>query len=609
MLKRLSFQHRLFISLSILIIIMVAILSSVFYTYSANNFLNTEFESSRQKVKTVTSQMDELFKQMDIAASNTVSNAELQNILYELNYNPKITDADMLSYDSTVRTILQQIYTYLPKATKTAVFNSKKHFYFYAGIYDYRPDVINRRIHDEAWYESLIEPGNNTAIRHPHISDWSDKRNVVISLYKRFTTLSDTEYGIFEIQIPYEILDNICKIDSSPANSQRIIVYNKQGKILFPFGEDKYSLDRDGFEPKMIFEQTKSGTEGTGRIKGNRGYLLYSFQESEYTGWIVALSGKETVLAGQVRFYRNITIVFGVSILLIMLLAFFLLTRSMTKPLKQLITTVERVNLENLNLPVPEGEIDEFKMLDESFQTMFSNLKDSINKLYESKIKEADAHFLALQAQMNPHFLYNSLNAISAAGEQYGSETTTAMCNQLADMLRYTTTPSNKFVSLKEEINHAVNYLELMKVPYEGSLNYEVYIPDRLYMVDIPKLTLQPLVENSINHGLEKVLPPWNITICGKITDSFWEISIEDNGTGFDEAILDKIQKQSLDYKSNLTDGNFKANLAIGGMGILNIYARMAIQFGGKTIFRIENLSPKGCKVTFGRMLEKGEAL
>ena len=359
----------------------------------------------------------------------------------------------------------------------------------------------------------------------------------------------------------------------------------------------------------MIFEQTKSGTEGTGRIKGNRGYLLYSFQESEYTGWIVALSGKETVLAGQVRFYRNITIVFGVSILLIMLLAFFLLTRSMTKPLKQLITTVERVNLENLNLPVPEGEIDEFKMLDESFQTMFSNLKDSINKLYESKIKEADAHFLALQAQMNPHFLYNSLNAISAAGEQYGSETTTAMCNQLADMLRYTTTPSNKFVSLKEEINHAVNYLELMKVPYEGSLNYEVYIPDRLYMVDIPKLTLQPLVENSINHGLEKVLPPWNITICGKITDSFWEISIEDNGTGFDEAILDKIQKQSLDYKSNLTDGNFKANLAIGGMGILNIYARMAIQFGGKTIFRIENLSPKGCKVTFGRMLEKGEAL
>ena len=176
-------------------------------------------------------------------------------------------------------------------------------------------------------------------------------------------------------------------------------------------------------------------------------------------------------------------------------------------------------------------------------------------------------------------------------------------------MLRYTTTPSNKFVSLKEEINHAVNYLELVKVPYEGSLNYEVYIPDRLYMVDIPKLTLQPLVENSINHGLEKVLPPWNITICGKITDSFWEISIEDNGTGFDEAILDKIQKQSLDYKSNLTDGNFKANLAIGGMGILNIYARMAIQFGGKTIFRIENLSPKGCKVTFGRMLEKGEAL
>lgn len=180
----------------------------------------------------------------------------------------------------------------------------------------------------------------------------------------------------------------------------------------------------------------------------------------------------------------------------------------MTKPLKQLITTVEGVNLENLQLHVPHSENDEFKILNESFYTMFSNLKDSINKVYESKLKETHAHFLALQAQMNPHFLYNTLNAISAAGEQYGSKATTLMCNQLADMLRYTTSPANSVVPLKDEIGHAINYLELMKVPYEGSLTYDIKISEELYNLHLPKLTIQPLVENCINHGFENILPP-----------------------------------------------------------------------------------------------------
>jgi two-component system sensor histidine kinase YesM len=602
MFKKLSFQQRLFIRLSIILVIMMMLLSSAFYTYSAERFLSAEFESSRQIAQTISSRIDELFKQMDIAASNTVNDEELQNIIYELNFNPDIDDADMLSYDTSVRKILQQIFNYIPKATKIAVFNSKKHFFFYAGLYDNSTEKIRRKIYDAKWYENLIPAGKNMDIVYPHVSDWSDAKNIVISLYRKFVNISNIDYAVFEIQLPYSSLEKLCEIDTK-ANTSQIVIYNSDGRILYPFGEDRYQVDRNGFEPLTVFRETGPAPDGSGRIKGKSGHLLYAYHQSDYTGWKVALISKETVLEKQFGFYRNLTLLFAVTILSAILVTFFILTSRMTKPLKKLIATVEDVNLENLNLPVPHEENDEFRMLNESFENMFKTLKDSINKVYESRIKESNAHFLALQAQMNPHFLFNTLNAISAAGEHYGSSATTRMCNQLADMLRYTTSSASSVVPLKDEITHAVNYLELMKVPYEGSLDYELQIPEEFYGISVPKLTLQPLAENCITHGLESILPPWRIRIAGRTENGRWYLSVEDNGSGIDEAALRKIRSHVQEYRSNLEEGNFQENLAIGGMGLLNIYARLAIHFGTDAVFEIENLQPAGCRVTFGSTL------
>ncbi len=596
MLSRLSFQHRLFISLSIIIIIMVTVLSSAFYTYSSNTLLTAESKSSLQIAQKISGQIDELYKQMDIAASNTVNNEEIQDIIYELNANFTPIDTDMVVYDSEIRKILQQIYTYMPKTTKTAIFNSRRHFYFYAGLYDDDPNLVWKRIHNVPWYESLMEAGKSMCIVPPHLSEWSDKKKVVISLYRKFVNIANKDYGIFEIQIPYSILEGICNVNSSTGES-RTIIFDKTGKLIYPFSEN---ADLESFRPEMIYRQTTSKTEGSGKINGEKGYLLYSFYTSEYTGWNVMLVSKENVLMKQMAFYRNLTIIFGISILAVILVTFFALTRRMTRPLKRLIETVEGVNLENLNLHVPHEGSDEFKILNESFSTMFTNLKDSINKVYEAGIKEANAHFLALQAQINPHFLFNTLNAVSAAGEQYGSEITTRMCNQLADMLRYTTSASGSLVTVKDEIAHVVNYLELMKLPYEGNLNYDLRLDEDILPVLVPKLILQPLVENSINHGFENIFPPWHITITGSVTDGKWEIAITDNGSGFKESVLSGIREQLAEYRTNLSEGNFKENLAIGGMGIMNIFARIAIHHGKDSIFSIENLNPRGARIILG---------
>jgi two-component system sensor histidine kinase YesM len=126
--------------------------------------------------------------------------------------------------------------------------------------------------------------------------------------------------------------------------------------------------------------------------------------------------------------------------------------------------------------------------------------------------------------------------------------------------------------------------------------------------ITLPKMILQPIVENCINHGFENTLPPWHILIKGQMTDNCeWFISVEDNGSGFAPEILDLINSQISEYNINLKEGNFRQNLQIGGMGIMNSYARLAICFKDAAIFKIGNINLNGSRVILGGSLIKKE--
>jgi two-component system, sensor histidine kinase YesM len=329
----------------------------------------------------------------------------------------------------------------------------------------------------------------------------------------------------------------------------------------------------------------------------------------------VVMIKEETSLRNQLTIYSIFIIVAGFIILLAVFSAFFILVRSLTKPLNQLTATIETVSLDNMNLEIPHEGQDELKILNESFNAMFAKLKDSINLVYESRIREINANLLALQAQMNPHFLYNTLGVISASSEKFGNFETASMCNKLSEMMRYIVSPVDSVVTLKEETVHTLNYLNLMESHYQdyrnnsGSfLKYKISIPEEMNSIYIPKMILQPIVENCINHGFDNALPPWHITINGYYTtDNDWHLSVEDDGAGFDKTILNQINTDISEYRMNIKDGNLKQNLNIGGMGIINTFARLAINFKDDAFFNIENSQDKGCVVSFGRRNLLGE--
>ena len=201
---------------------------------------------------------------------------------------------------------------------------------------------------------------------------------------------------------------------------------------------------------------------------------------------------------------------------------------------------------------------------------------------------------------MNPHFLYNSLATISAMADEGMNNEVTKMCQTISRILRYISSDKDPLVPVNEDVSHAKDYLECMKMRYEDDLIYSINIPDEMKDIKIPKLCLQLIVENSIKYATKNVRAPWIISINGRMTGIYWEITVKDNGPGFNEDDLKEINEK-IEY-INKTD--MLPGLEINGMGLMNIYIRFKTLYHGKHIFRVSNYAEGGALVTIGGELD-----
>lgn len=203
---------------------------------------------------------------------------------------------------------------------------------------------------------------------------------------------------------------------------------------------------------------------------------------------------------------------------------------------------------------------------------------------------------LALQSQMNPHFLYNSLATVQSMAEENMNEEIIQMCQTISKILRYISSDKELLVPLKDEAYHTENYLKCMQMRYEDDIEYSIDIPKEMMSIRLPKLCLQPLAENSVKYLTSSVKAPWKIKIAGRVTTTYWEVSVSDNGLGFTEEVINSLEEQikEIDRTSLLP------SLEINGMGLINIYIRFKLFYKGYHIFRVRNNIEGGATITLG---------
>jgi two-component system sensor histidine kinase YesM len=174
-------------------------------------------------------------------------------------------------------------------------------------------------------------------------------------------------------------------------------------------------------------------------------------------------------------------------------------------------------------------------------------------------------------------------------------------------MLRYSTSTLQHLATVGDELEHVKNYLVLMKKRFEHRLEFEVNIDSDILSQPMPKLVLQPIVENSINHGFENVQKVMHISIKGYKSRGWWYIDVTDNGEGFSQDVLAKLNESFKTVKEAILNARYSSSYEIGGLGLVNTYARMALFYSGEFEFKVENIETGGAKVTIGGTMKDNE--
>ncbi|MCI6667217.1 MAG: sensor histidine kinase, partial [Romboutsia timonensis] len=256
-------------------------------------------------------------------------------------------------------------------------------------------------------------------------------------------------------------------------------------------------------------------------------------------------------------------------IVMILIVTYFAINQYSSK-LRNMMKNIEKLKQGKLDTRFNiKQEVDELDMIAISIDEMSESLQYNINKNYIAEVKQKQAEINALQSQIKPHFLYNTLEVIRMSALSSKNKEVAQMIYNLASMFRYSTYNNGSLVSIRDEIKHSKMYLSLCSTRYKGMLDYSIHVDDKYLDYLVPKFTIQPILENAINHGLRKGFYDNYIKVTIKEIDEGIEISIKDNGNGMSEEAISKIKDE---LEKNIQKPN--------SIGLMNINNRLKLNFG-----------------------------
>lgn len=407
-------------------------------------------------------------------------------------------------------------------------------------------------------------------------------------------------YGLVDIQYGKKFLDDIF-IMKLQGNDMSAIV--AEGSGLF------YATENAPFEVLKELNGYELGKTGSQTMKdvvlSGKEYTVCTQKINNYDMTVYILVSTKDYLKPVFDASGSI-LLFGFLILLLLLAVVYVITYNLYKPIRQLRDTIDHMDYLSLSLDYQvDSTNDEILLLTNTFDKMFEGIKRTRNELIESRTRELKANYQVLQEQINPHFMHNILSVIGLMGYQKNAPEIMDICSQLTRMLQYSTGTGSTVVKVAEEFEHVQTYLKLMKYRYLDMLQFTVRMDEDLKNVEIPKFVLQPLVENCFQHSFaDHVKTEYVIVIEGRITEDGFIISVSDNGSGFTEESMDKLKQRFREIEQRIQNGDAMPETEIGGLALINTYARLYLYFGGRIRLKIEKSGMGGACVS---IYKKGE--
>ena len=402
------------------------------------------------------------------------------------------------------------------------------------------------------------------------------------------------EIGFIAVDIDFKtvrgILDN--EIKGSLTNNSLVI---QDDHIIYNSLQGGFGLQKSE-EESVIEDINKKWGEGGEDIfnvviKGRE--YLFAVSENESASWKVIqyVSLDDTInksVNRSINFYATTMLL----LLSVAILIGYILSRRMTRPINRLHMAMKQVEHGNLQ-PVngEDGRRDDIGMLIKSFNHMIERLQESINKEYIAKMNQKKIELKMLQAQINPHFLYNTLSLISSIAEIEGVPQITRVTKNLSDMFRYNIKQKN-IVKIREELEQINNYISIQQMRFPNKISLEATVDEALYNCSIIKFLLQPLVENAVYHGIEKLDGQGEIGVSVESEGENLLLSVCDNGRGMDERQTAELNKDLEGQNEQFVFGESQMSL-----GLRNVHYRIRTYYGEQYGLKVSSTIGVGTRV------------
>ncbi len=414
-----------------------------------------------------------------------------------------------------------------------------------------------------------------------HRSFQSAGNQYVISYYRQINDINNftRRLGLLRIDINENTINQLYR-NIHLGETGYVFVANKEGYIISHSRKKEISqFLKDSPEFKRIF----NGQEGYYRKKITGRNMLITYYTSDEQNLIYVQVApmvellKDSMFIGRFSFFI---------ILIASLIAFmmsYLIASKVTKPIKKLTNLMQQVEQGDLNVVIDITRKDEIGVLAASFNSMVGRLKRLIEEVYVTRLKRKEAELKALQAQIDPHFLYNTLDTIYWTSRQENASKSGELVEALAKLFRLSLNKGNEVTTIKKEVEHLNSYLFIQKMRYDQEPQIEITIEPSLYPYHTIKLILQPLVENALYHGIAELDKPGEIAVTGAEVDGEFVFEVSDNGVGM---TVEKIQEVFRDD-----------NGSQGGYGLKNVDERIKLYFGEDYGITIKSEPGKGTRV------------
>ena len=366
-----------------------------------------------------------------------------------------------------------------------------------------------------------------------------------------------------------------------------ILLLDGEGAVIY----DNAAVDAPGARRTFDAAALADGKTAGELVWDGKAYI-YTYEWSAYTGWrAVVLFPKDAVLRKQEQI-RSVIIAAGLATTLVAALISYTLSHHITTPLRALMRHMSSVELGDFRRRMEYAGNNEFGKLSRVYNHMLDSIARLIHEVYESKLAEKNAQLAALHAQINPHFLYNTLNMMKSISRLRGAEEVAEISESLAGLFQYSMKNMHRPVTLQDELDHIGNYFKIQQHRFGNRVNLTFDVEEPLRRALILKLTIQPVVENAMNHGLARLKSGGTVAVRAARRGETLVLRIEDDGAGMAPERLRALQEALLE-ESGLQGLRDEP----GGVGLANIHHRIQLYYGKEHGAAIDSAPGEGTRV------------